>query len=58
MIQMLYATPLKQNYIVNSVIMNRKVSILFILLMILTVACVENLIFIQLHPDGQSYLKF
>ena len=55
---MLYATPLKQNYIVNSVIMNRKVSILFILLMILTVACVENLIFIQLHPDGQSYLKF
>ena len=55
---MLYATPLRQNYIVNSVIMNRKVSILFILLMILTVACVENLIFIQLHPDGQSYLKF
>ncbi len=38
--------------------MNRKVSILFILLIILTEACVENLIFIQLHPDGQSYIKF
>ena len=47
-----------QNYIVNSLIMNRKVSILLILLLILTGGCVENRIFIQLHLDGQSYLRF
>ena len=55
---MLRATPLKQNYIVNLLLMWCKVFVLFILLMIIAGACVENLIFIQLHPDGQTYMRF
>ena len=35
-----------------------RISILLFAISLLSLACVENIISIKIHPDGQSYLKF
>ena len=52
------ATPLTINKIVNSVNMIKKLFVFLPLFILFHISCVENIIFIQVYPDGQTYLKF
>ena len=52
------ATPLTINKIVNSVYMIKKLFVFLPLFILFHISCVENIIFIQVYPDGQTYLKF
>ena len=52
------ATPLTINKIVNSVYMIKNLFVFLPLFILFHISCVENIIFIQVYPDGQTYLKF
>jgi len=52
------ATPLTINKIVNSVNMIKNLFVFLPLFILFHISCVENIIFIQVYPDGQTYLKF
>ena len=52
------ATPQKTNSFSNFHAMAFRNKIHFLPLILILFSCVENRIFIQLHPDGQTYFRF
>ena len=53
---MICATPLINNYFVNSHC-NVKIKFSILLIIFMSMSCVENEIFIQILPDGKTYLR-